>query len=134
MRTFWIVAALGALVDGVTKSLAALVSPHAVYNLGQTRFGMDYNTQAAITIAVAVALVIVVKQARATAPGLSPWAGLIMAGVIGNVVSMVSGPAGVLDFIPAGNIVFNVADIWLWIGTLGVWYVVARAALRARAK
>ena len=130
MRAFAVVTLLVAFVDGVTKWYARLYSPDVVYNLGQTRFGMPLNIQVAITFAMIFALLVVLIQQRHRVPGLDYMAGLMMGGAVANVVSLVAGPPGVLDFIRVGNIVFNMADVFLWIGAPGLIYVVARAAVR----
>jgi lipoprotein signal peptidase len=130
MRTFWGTALLVSFVDGVTKWYAQLYSPTVVYNLGQTRFGMPLNVQVAITLAMIFALLVVIIQQRHRVPGLDYMAGMMMGGAIANVVSLVAGPPGVLDFIRIGDIVFNIADVFLWVGAPGLIYVVARAVVR----
>lgn len=58
-------------------------------------------------------------------------AGLVCGGTLSTLLSMVMGNPGVMDFIPIGfGHVANLADICLWIGILGVWYVIGRASFR----
>lgn len=132
MRSFWSVATICAVIDGITKDWAAGSSSSVVYNLGQTRIGMPLNVQMLITVLAMFLLFVVTAQHAWRVRGMTFWAGMVFGGALANTVSVIVGPPGVLDFIPIGHIVFNVADIWLWLGSLGMVYVVARAALRER--
>lgn len=128
MRRFWVVAVVCACVDGVSKTLAAAHASTVVYNLGETRIGLPLSGQMLATGLAMFLLIVVTSQHAWRVNGMNNWAGMVFGGALANTVSVVTGPAGVLDFIPFRNIVFNVADIWLWLGSVGMVYVVSRAA------
>lgn len=132
MKTFWYVTGLVAMADGATKWHASQFSPNVVFNLGQTRFGMPLHTQVVVSLLVVFVILAIQLRERYRVPGLDYMTGMMMGGALGNAVSLLTGPDGVLDFIPIGIIVFNIADVFLWVGAVGMVYVVAMAALRAR--
>lgn len=130
---------IGVLVaagDAVTKSCAAawlaghsaddaLIGLALVHN-DQGAFGLSvgaytWHWNLALTLA-AIALVVPVCRALAQVDGRAPDAlGLIAGGALGNLLSLILSPFGVLDFIalgtgPGTSIVLNAADIAAYVG------------------
>lgn len=133
MQTFYTAVGSALAADGATKLLAGVYSTDVIYNLGQTRFGAPTSVQILITVICVIALVIIVCNWRELVRGIELPAGLMVGGSLGNLASLAFGPPGVIDFIYVGNIAFNVADVFLWIGSPWLVYVVARAAVREAA-
>lgn len=130
------ISVLVAAGDAVTKSCAAawlagrsaddtLVGLALVHN-DQGAFGLSvgaytWQLNLALTLA-AIALVVPVCRALAQVDGRAPDAlGLIAGGALGNLLSLILSPFGVLDFIalstgPGTSIVLNAADIAAYVG------------------
>jgi lipoprotein signal peptidase len=131
------IATLVALGDLMTKQLALLwvgaLEPRAAASV---RFGVVHNDKGAfgltagdytfelslaLTLA-AIALIVPVARDLARIDARAPVAlGLIAGGAIGNLVSLMLSPAGVVDFIAlqradGAGIVLNVADIGAYAG------------------
>ena len=131
------IAALLAAGDLITKQVAVLwvgtLEPHAssavrfgVVHNDKGAFGLtagDYTFELSLVLTLA-ALVLIVPVARdlARIDHRAPAAlGLIAGGAIGNLVSLLISPAGVVDFIAVqradgAGIVLNVADIGAYAG------------------
>lgn len=127
---------LAAAGDAVTKACAAtwlaehradtgIVGLALVHN-DQAAFGLSFGAYTwqwnlALTLA-AVALIVPVCRALAQVDERAPEAlGLIAGGALGNLLSLVLSPFGVLDFIavrtgPGTSIVLNAADLAAYVG------------------
>jgi len=122
-------------LDCTTKELAVLTlapehTPHAVAG-DVLRFTLAYNRQAAMSlpignhgrwplVAVGVIIVAVLLRMLWCTPWGATWRraalGLLIGGALGNLISRVQNPRGVVDFIDIGLgswrfFLFNVADI-----------------------
>ena len=131
------IAALVAVGDLVTKQLAVLwiggLEPHVssavrfgVVHNDKGAFGLslgNYTFEASLALTLA-ALVLIIPVARdlARIDDRAPAAlGLVAGGAIGNLVSLLVSPAGVVDFIAiqradGAGIVLNVADVAAYAG------------------
>ena len=92
------------------------------------------TTIMALALITAVASSLIAVDRRATGA-----LGLIAGGAIGNLASMLFGPAGVADFLavrmsPDLTIVMNVADLALWAGALMLGPVVVTLVKAIRAE
>ena len=116
-----------------------------VYNTGGAggySFGpATWYLNVAITLLALVVMATIARELGRIHPMATMALGLVAGGAAGNLASMMSGPAGVADFIainlPDRSIVFNVADVALWLGALllvpvGVSLVKAIRSERAR--
>lgn len=131
------IAALAALGDLITKQVAVWWVGALHPEVSSTvRFGVVHNDKGAFGLTagdytfelslaltlVALALIIPVAKDLAKVDGRAPAAlGLIAGGAIGNFVSLLATPAGVVDFIAiqradGAGIVLNVADIAAYAG------------------
>jgi lipoprotein signal peptidase len=140
MRRYLTIAAMVAAADLATKALAgaALMEGqlHAwgdrlglmlVYNMagaGGMTFGSHTWSVNVYLTAIALALVARVVGPLAALHRGAPLAlALISGGALGNLLSLLGGPAGVCDFLSLrvsseSTIVMNVADLELWAGAL----------------
>lgn len=139
-RRFFMIAALACLIDLASKEIAvrmlgstgyvplsdrlALMLVWNTASVGGATVGaLTWNISALMTL-LAVGLVIsVVGPMAAVDRRAVPALGLVTGGAIGNLASMVAGPAGVADFIGIRisantTMVANLADFALWGGAL----------------
>ncbi|HEV8125528.1 MAG TPA: signal peptidase II [Gemmatimonadales bacterium] len=136
-------------LDCTTKELAVRTlapehTPHAVAG-NLLRFTLAYNREAAMSmpigdhgrwplVAVGVVIVAVLLRTLWRTPSGSTWRraalGLLIGGALGNLISRVQNPRGVVDFIDIGVgswrfFLFNVADIAVCTGAfilaLTIW-------------
>jgi signal peptidase II len=155
-RRFLTIGTVACLIDLVTKEVA-------VRSLGATgqvpltdgfALMLVWNTGAAggfslgpytwhlnvITTIIAVALVCsVVRQMSAIDQRAAVAFGLVSGGAMGNLLSMLTSPIGVADFIgvriaPGTMMVANVADFFLWSGAVLLVPVAATLVRKARAE
>lgn len=130
------IAALVALGDWITKETAArLVTNDPASLEGWLRFAVVHNDAALFGISLgpytwqlnlaltlgAMVLVVPVSRELAQVDRLAPRAlGLILGGALGNFVSLVTSPRGVVDFIAVRLtetwLVLNVADVAAYVG------------------
>lgn len=115
-------------LDGLTKTAALMLDLPHVFNTGQDHGPMGYELQLILTGASLVFFLWLAQDARLK--GAQGWIGCVIGGGLANVVSILTGPQGVLDFIPVGSIMLNVADVFIWAGLMGVILHVARLALK----
>jgi hypothetical protein len=115
--------------DLATKQLAAWWLPElVVYNTEISKIGLDRTGHIAVTVMLCLFFWEVGR--RTDVPGIGVYAATAVAGAVANLLSYVSGPSGVLDFIPIPGVgTANFADFAIWVGTIGVVYLVARTAL-----
>jgi signal peptidase II len=105
-----------------------------VYNTGMAGGGSigPYTTHVSVAVTfIAMALITAIVVPLGQLERKAPLAlGLIAGGAAGNLASMLFGPPGVADFIAlrlgAHAVVFNVADLGLWIGAVALLPVVRR--------
>jgi lipoprotein signal peptidase len=137
-RRFAACAALAATVDLITKQLAVSMLGDREIAIGE-RLGLVlvWNTGGpgggylgptlsflnVVMTAVAVMIMSMIAADLGRVHRLGAIAlGIVTGGAIGNLASMVAGPAGVADFLALHltdrSIVFNVADIALWSGAM----------------
>jgi len=116
------------VLDGLTKTAALKLDLPHIFNTGQDHGPMGYELQLIVTGAALVFFVWLAQDARLK--GAQAWIGCVVGGGLANVVSILTGPRGVLDFIPAGSIMLNVADLFIWAGLAGIILHVARLALK----
>lgn len=116
-------------VDLATKQLAAWWLPSfVVYNTEISKIGL--SSIGHILLTMLLCWFFWELGQRQDIANIKPYAATAVAGSLANLVSYVSGPPGVLDFIPVPGIgIANFADFAIWVGTIGVIYVVARQAL-----
>lgn len=88
---------------------------------------MGYELQLILTGAALVFFLWLAQDARLK--GATQWIGCVVGGGVANVLSIISGPPGVLDFIPLGSIMANVADLFIWLGLAGITSHLASMAL-----
>ncbi|HEX7123063.1 MAG TPA: signal peptidase II [Gemmatimonadaceae bacterium] len=130
------IAALVALGDLITKETAARLVTNDPGSLeGWLRFAVVHNDAALFGLSLgpytwqlnlaltlgAMALVVPVSRELAEVDHLAPRAlGLILGGALGNFVSLVTSPHGVVDFIAVRLtetwLVLNVADVAAYVG------------------
>lgn len=156
MTRFLMVAGMAAGVDLSSKALAsAVLSGGRVISLSERLgFLLVYNTGTTggrsigpytwvfnmMVTVIAIALVVKIVQALAQVDRRSTLAlALVTGGALGNLASMVFGPAGVADFIAVqitetSTIVMNVADLFLWGGALLLGPVVVQLLRAVRAE
>jgi lipoprotein signal peptidase len=129
---------LAAVADLATKQLAVSLlgsreialgegfSLMVVWNIGGPGGGafgptMWLSNVVMTTLAVIIMSVVAADLGRFNKLGAIAL-GLVTGGALGNLASMVAGPAGVADFLALHladrSIVFNVADIALWSGAV----------------
>jgi lipoprotein signal peptidase len=137
-RRFAVCAALAATVDLITKQLAVSMLSDREIAIGE-RLGLVlvWNTGGpggaylgptlsflnVVMTATAVLIMSMIAADLGRVHRLGAIAlGIVTGGAIGNLASMVAGPAGVADFLALHltdrSIVFNVADIALWSGAM----------------
>ncbi len=122
-RVFWSLLA----TDLVTKQIAAWWLP-VVYNTDASKIGLEPAGH--VTISIMLAMFFWEIGKRTDVPGIGRYAACAVSGTIGNLLSYVWGPPGVLDFIYIPGVgVANFADFAIWVGVAGVFYLVARQAL-----
>lgn len=122
--------ALAFLADVLTKWAALRCNLSHVWNMGEAHGFMSYDAQLLLTGAILVGLLWLASDARLTSA--RPWIGYVVGGGLANVASILTGPVGVLDFIPMGSVMVNVADLYIWAGLVGVIVTVARLAIREK--
>jgi signal peptidase II len=91
-----------------------------------------------VTLAAIVLIATVAKSLIAVDRRASLALGLVTGGAIGNLASMLVGPAGVADFIALRLsadqvVVLNVADLFLWFGAVALAPVVVTLLRAIRA-
>ena len=118
---------LALIADGVTKHVALQQNLPHVFNLGQDHGPMGYELQLILTGASLVFFVWLAQDARLK--GAREWIGCVVGGGVANVLSIISGPPGVLDVSPLGSIMANVADLFIWLGLAGITSHLASMAL-----
>ncbi len=92
-----------------------------------------------LVTAFAIVLISLIVREIGQFHRLGPYAlGLVAGGALGNLLSMLFGPAGVADFLAVHlqdkSIVLNFADLALWSGALLLIPVIARLLLLLRAQ
>lgn len=131
-------AALVALIDVATKQVAAQtlgrgmvdltdrLSLFLVYNTGGAG-GYSYGpattpVNVAVTVIAIIVILIIVPELGRLHRLAVPALAFVSGGAAGNLSSMLTGPAGVADFLAVHlgehTIVFNLADVALWLGAL----------------
>jgi lipoprotein signal peptidase len=122
IRTFLLIVG----IDLVTKQMAAWWLPElVVYNTEISKIGVSSDMHVLITTLLCMFFWEVGK--RPDVPGIGMYASIAVGGAIGNLLSYVWDPPGVLDFIDIPGVgVANFADFAIWVGTFGVIYLVAR--------
>ncbi len=153
--TFLAVAAIAATMDLLSKELATGLLSDGRFVALSDRLGfmLVYNTGSAggfsigpftrsinvvvTMLAIGMVMRIVSPLASVDARAALPL-GLLTGGALGNLASMLAGPAGVADFLAvrvghSAMIVMNIADLFLWVGALLLAPVVLRllGAIRA---
>lgn len=145
LRRFVGIAIAAAAVDLLTKEVAVRqLGEHGFYALSERlALMLVWNTGAAggvslgpstwllnvIVTVLALGLVIsVVRPMAAVDPRATMALGLVSGGAVGNLASIVAGPAGVADFLavrltPEITMVANVADLFLWTGAAALFPV-----------
>ena len=139
MRQFARIALIGCAFDLATKELAVRVlndqmiglgsrfSLMLVWNLGAAggvQIGpMTAGINAIVTVLAIGLVATVVRPIAALDPRAPLPLGLVSAGALGNLLSIVAGPEGVADFLGVRltadtTVVVNVADLMLWTGSL----------------
>jgi signal peptidase II len=140
MARFLTLAALGATVDLLTKALATgLLRDGSVITLTErTALTLVYNTGVSggaslgamtgvfnmMATFVAIAMVLWIVKPLAVVDARAVLAlSLVTGGAVGNLASMLTGPAGVADFFAVRlseslSVVMNAADLLLWSGAL----------------
>jgi lipoprotein signal peptidase len=137
-RRFAVCAALAAAVDLLTKQLAVSMLGEREIAIGE-RLGLvlvwntggpgGYSLGPTLSLlnivmtAIAVMIMSMIAADLGRVHRLGAIAlGIVTGGAVGNLASMVAGPAGVADFLAIHltdrSIVFNVADIALWSGAM----------------
>jgi signal peptidase II len=123
------------LTDGRMVDLTNRLSLMLVYNTG-TAGGFNigpftFALNVLVTIGAIAMILRIVRPLAAVDPRAAMSLGLLTGGAIGNLSSMLVGPAGVADFLAlelgnSATVVMNVADLMLWGGALMLVPVVAR--------
>ena len=156
MARFLVLTALGASVDLLTKAVAtSLLGDGRVVSLTpRTALMLVYNTGAAgsvslgaytgalnvLATSVAIAMVLwIVRPLAAVDPRAVLALSLVTGGAFGNLASLLTGPAGVADFLAvqlgeSTTVVMNAADLLLWSGALLLAPVVLRLVRAVRAE
>lgn len=119
---------LALIADGATKHIALARNVPHVFNTGQDHGPMGYELQLLITGAALVFFLWLAQDARLK--DLRWEMGLVVGGGLANVLSILSGPPGVLDFIPLGGIMANAADLFIWCGLVGLMIRLGGLALK----
>ena len=155
-RYLW-VAALAAAADGLSKFLVVRtfgvgggypisdrLALFVTFNQGGAGGGATlgaytWHLNVLFTAFALVLITAIVRQLSAMDPRASLALGLVAGGALGNMASMVSGPPGVADFFAVQlsadtTIVMNMADAFLWSGSLLLLPVVARLVQLIRAE
>ncbi len=124
-----------ALSDGHMVPLSDRVALMLMYNTG-TAGGFSigpftFALNVIVTLAAILMVLKIVKPLSAIDPRTNVALGLVTGGAMGNLLSMIAGPAGVADFfainIGSGTtVVMNLADLLLWTGAALLIPVVAR--------
>ncbi len=132
-----------ALVPGDVHPIVGRFSLLLTYNLGGaggvTVGPYTWHVNVLVTALALTLISAIVRQLAQVDPRSSVALGLVAGGAIGNMASMLFGPAGVADFLairvsPETTIVMNVADAALWGGALLLVPVVKRLAAAIRAE
>jgi len=145
---YLMVAASATALDLLTKEIATRVlgDSRVIGLTGRASLMLVYNTGTAggfsvgpftfaLNVVVTVVAIAMVMRIMAPLSAIDSRATLALAlvtgGAMGNLLSMVAGPAGVCDFLSlrlAGDtsVVMNVADLMLWSGALLLVPVVVR--------
>lgn len=131
------IALIVAAVDLLSKALASsMLGGESRVVTDWVRLAIVHNDKGAFGISLgqytrqlnlaltlsAIALMIPVSRDLARIDRAAPWAlGLIVGGALGNLTSLITSPAGVVDFIaiqtsPASAFVLNVADVAAYSG------------------
>ena len=153
---FLVFAALAASVDLLTKAVATsfLSNGDMVSISEKVAFLLVYNTGGSgglmigpytwalnviVTLAAIAMVTHIVTPLSAVDPRATVSLGLVTGGAFGNLASMLTGPAGVADFLAVDvsddlTIVMNVADLLLWTGAALLIPVVVRLVLAVRAE
>ena len=136
-----VTAAIFAALDQVTKLIADASigrgeSVNVFFGIDLTNvrndgvaFGALSDGGTVITVLIVIALCALTAYfaMRASTPGLWAPVGVILGGAIGNLIDRIREGA-VIDFIdPAFWPAFNLADVGIVLGILGLFYVVERA-------
>lgn len=119
---------LALIADGATKHIALARNVPHVFNMGQDHGPMGYELQLIVTGAALVFFLWLAQDARLK--GLQWYIGLVVGGGLANVLSIISGPPGVLDFIPLGSMMANTADLFIWGGLGGLMFRLGGLALK----
>ncbi|WP_082821386.1 signal peptidase II [Gemmatimonas phototrophica] len=155
-RRYLGIAGAACMVDLLTKEVAVRVlGDHGVVSLTERlSLTLVWNTGAAggvsmgpytwlinvVVTVLALGLVLsVVRQMAAVDPRATMALGLVSGGAVGNLLSIMAGPFGVADFIGIRltadtTMVANVADFFLWAGSLMLAPVGAKLVRLARAE
>lgn len=114
------------MFDALSKYVVLALNMPFWINLEISRFGISLFAQcivALISIGGGLYLMCHIKSHQFRRFEI-PF-GMFAGGVIANMGSVLIGPAGVMDFIPIGPLVMNVADMGIFAGILGIWAIVA---------
>jgi len=141
LLTKWI--AVASLGQGSTVELMDRLSLMLVFNTGSAGGVMvgpyTWQLNVLVTLAALVLITVVAPSLIAVDRNARVSLGLVAGGALGNLASMLFGPAGVADFLAlrlAGDtiIVMNVADLELWAGALLLLPVVLTLVRAIRAE
>jgi len=156
MTRFLVLASSAALVDLLTKGIAAIllgdgrvvgltsrVGLMLIYNTGVTggaSLGPLTGGLNVLTTSIAIAMVVwIVRPLASVDPRATLALSLVTGGALGNLASMLVGPSGVADFLAVrvggtATVVMNVADLLLWGGALMLAPVVLTLLRAVRAQ
>ena len=113
-------------LDMLSKHIVPYLNMSYWFNLEIDRFGISLFVQCIVAVISIVGGLYVLTHFKSTQLRRFeiPF-GLFAGGVIANMGSVLLGPPGVMDFIVAGPIIMNVADIGIFVGIAGIWSIVS---------
>ena len=115
-----------ALVLGVAATLAAIDVASKVAAIAGEPDRVLYDPRSQVLLfAVAACVALVTLVPRAGSVALDVAAGVLVGGCLGNLASLLLWPSGIPDFVRGGQIVFNLADVFIWIGIVALLAVAA---------